>query len=147
MPTNTKKSKSRPPVGRKPKNKKNGGLGGAISRLASNVRLAKKNTRTRKSSNTRRDRIAVGAGVGSRPLRPSRKGLVGIAAGAGLGGVAMAKRRRRAYQHKATNRPPGDASTPAMQDVPAAAHPDDAKVPNGGGGHGAPKGPDLGDAA
>lgn len=45
MPTSTKKRKSRPPVGRKPKNHKNGGLGGAIARLASNVRPTKKDTR------------------------------------------------------------------------------------------------------
>ncbi len=97
MPTSTKKRKSRPPVGRKPKNQKNGGLGGAIARLASNVRPTTKNTRARKPSNTRLDRVAAGAGMRTRPTRPSRKGLVGIAAGAGLGGAAMAKRRRRPH--------------------------------------------------
>jgi hypothetical protein len=96
MPTSTKK-RSRPPVGRKPKNQKNGGPGGAIARLASNVRPTKKNTPARKPSNTRLDRVAAGAGMRTRPLRPSRKGLVGIAAGAGLGGAAIAKRRRRPH--------------------------------------------------
>jgi hypothetical protein len=114
MPTTTKKSKSKPPAGRKPKNKKNGGLGGAIAGFASNLRPARKSTRARKSSNRRLDRIAAGAGIGSRPLRPSRKGLVGIAAGAGLGGVAVAKRRRRAHQNEATNRRPGETPASAM---------------------------------
>ena len=68
MPTSTKKRKSRPPVGRKPKNQKNGGPGGAIARLASNVRPTKKNTRARKPSNTRLDRVAAGAGMRTRPL-------------------------------------------------------------------------------
>jgi len=97
MHTSTKKRKSRPPVGRKPKNQNNGGLGGAIARFAPHVRPTKKNTRARKPSNTRLDRVAAGAGMRTRPLRPSRKGLVGIAAGAGLGGAAMAKRRRRPH--------------------------------------------------
>src|SRR6185437_8099088 len=63
MPTSTKKRKSSPPVGHKPKNQKNGGLGGAIARLASNVSPTKKNTRARKPSNTRLDRVAAGAGI------------------------------------------------------------------------------------
>jgi hypothetical protein len=96
MPTSTNKSRRRP-AGRKPKNKQGGGMGGAIARLTSNLRPARKSTRGRKSSNTRRGHKAVGAGIGTRPLRPSRKGLVGVAAGAGLGGVALAKRRRRGH--------------------------------------------------
>jgi hypothetical protein len=147
MPTSTKKSKTKPPAGRKPKNKKNGRLGGAIAGFASNLRPASKSTRARKSSNRRLDRIAAGAGIGTRQLRPSRKGLVGIAAGAGLGGVAVAKRRRRGHQSEATNRPPGETRASAMQDVPAAAHPDHASDPNGGGGHGDSKGSGFADAA
>ena len=137
MATKTNKSKS----------KKNGGLGGAIAGLASNLRPARKSTRAQKSSNRRRGRIAAGAGVGTRPQRPSRKGLVGIAAGAGLGGVAMAQRRRRAHQNEATSGSPAEPPTHAMQDVSAAAHPDHANDPNGGGGHGDPKGPGRADAA
>jgi hypothetical protein len=142
MPTSTKKTKTKPAAGRKHKNKKNGGLGGAIAGLASNLRPARKSTRAQKSSNRRLGRIATGAGVGTRPHRPSRKGLVGIAAGAGLGGVAMAQRRRRAYQNKATSGSPGETPAPAVQDVPA--HASDA---NGGGEHGDPKGPGCADAA
>jgi hypothetical protein len=146
MPTSTKKSKTRPPTGRRPKYKENGGLGGAMARLASRLRPARKSTRAHKTSKTRRDRIAAGAGMGTRPLRPSRKGLVGIAAGAGLGGVAMAN-RRRAHQREATNRPLGEAPASAVQDVPAAAHPDRANEPSAGGEHGDPKGPGFADAA
>lgn len=132
MPTRTKKSTTRPTGGRRSKSKKNDGLGGAMARVASRLRPAK-STRARKPSKARRDRIAAGAGMGTRPIKPARKGLVGIAAGAGLGGVAMAKRRRRADQHEATNRPLDEAPAPAIQD--------------GGGEHGNPKGPGLADAA
>jgi len=111
--------------------------------LASRLRPAK-STRARKPSKARRDRIAAGAGMGTRPIKPARKGLVGIAAGAGLGGVAMAQRRRRAHQHEATNRPLGDTPASAVHEAPAAAHPDD---PNGGGEHSHPKGSGFADAA
>ena len=147
MPTSTKKSKTKPRAGRKPKNEKNGRLGGAIAGFASNLRPARKSTLARKPSNRRLIGIAAGAGMGTRPLRPSRKGLVGIAAGAGLGGVAVAKRRRRAHQNEATNRPPGETPASAMQDVPAAAHPDHANDPNGRGEHRDPKGSGFADAA
>jgi hypothetical protein len=154
MPTSTKKTKTKPAAGRKQKNKKNGGLEGAIAGLASNLRPARKSTRAQKSSNRRLGRIAAGAGVGTPPQRPSRKGLVGIAAGAGLGGVAMAQRRRRARPDEATTGSPAmttgsPAKVPAhaMQDVSAAAHPDHANDPNGGGEDGDPKGLGCADAA
>jgi hypothetical protein len=147
MPTSTKKSNTKPAAGRKPKDKKTGGLRGAIAGLASNLRPARKSPRPRKSSNRRLGRIAAGAGMGTRPQRPSRKGLVGIAAGAGLGGVAMAKRHRRAQQNDATTRSPGETPAPGMKDVPAASHPDHANDPNGGGERGDPKGPGVADAA
>jgi hypothetical protein len=137
MPTKTNKSK----------NKKNGGLAGAIAGLASNLRPSRKSARAQKSSSRRRGRIATGAGVGTRPQRPSRKGLVGIAAGAGLGGVAFAERRRRGHQKKATSGSPAEPSAHAMRDVSAAAHPDDANDPNGGGEHGDPKVAGRADAA
>ena len=147
MPTSTKKSHTKPAAGRKPKNKKTGGLRGAIAGLTSNLRMGRKSPRPRTSSNRRLGRIAAGAGMGTRPQRPSRKGLVGIAAGAGLGGVAMAQRRRRAHQNEATNGSPAEPPAHAMQYVSAAAHPDHANDPNGGGGHGDPKGPGRADAA
>jgi hypothetical protein len=144
---NTTKNKTRPAAGRKPKNKKSGGLGGAIAGFASNLRPARKSARAQKSSNGRLGRIAAGAGMGTRPQRPSRKGLVGIAAGAGLGGVAMAQRRRRAHPSQATNAPPAEPPAHAMQDVSATAHPDHAHDANGGGEHGDPKGTSRADAA
>jgi hypothetical protein len=147
MPTSTKKTKTKPAAGRKQKNKKHGGLGGAIAGLASNLRPARKSTRAQKSSNRRLGRIAAGAGVGTRPQRPSRKGLVGIAAGAGLGGVAMAQRRRRARPDETTTGSPAKVPAHAMQDVSAAAHPDHANDPNGGGEDGDPKGLGCADAA
>ena len=147
MPTSMKKSSTKPAAGSKPKNKKKGGLGGAIAGLASNLSPEQKSTRARKSSNRRLGRIAAGAGVGTLPQRPSRKGLVGIAAGAGLGGVAMAQRRRRARQNEATTGSPAETPAPAMQNVAAAARPGHANDPNGGGEHGDPKGPGFADAA
>ena len=137
MPTKTNKSK----------NKKTGGLAGALAGLASNLRPASKSTRAQKSSSRRRGRIATGAGVGTRPQRPSRKGLVGIAAGAGLGGVAMAQRRRRAHRGEVATGSPAKAPAHAMHDVSAAAQPDHANDPNGGGEHGDPKGAGRADAA
>jgi hypothetical protein len=142
MPTSSKRNKTRP--GRKPKQEKNRGLRSVVAGLTSNLRPPKKSSRGRKSSKPRRSRIATGSGIGTRPLRPSRKGLVGIAAGAGLGGVAMATRRRRAGQNQATTWPPGEA---ASQDASATGGPGDANYPSGGGENEGPKGPGLADAA
>lgn len=58
--------------GRKPKSKKNAGLGSAMAGLASGLDSAKHGARARK---------------------PSKRVLVGIGAGAGLGAAAVAKRR------------------------------------------------------
>lgn len=168
MPTSTKKSKTKPPAGRNPKNKKNGGLGSAIGGLASRVGPAKTGTRGRKRSNRGLGGIAAGGGLGTRtrkpskrrtrgtaagaglpirPRRPTRKGLVGIAAGAGLAGAAMAKRRGRGGQDNPTTRPPGEAPGAPIEDIPTAANGGRANDPNGGAGHGDPKGPDFADAA
>jgi hypothetical protein len=168
MPTNTKKSKTKPSAGRKPKNSKNRGLGSAIGELASRLGPGKKggrarkpakrglagiaagagrSTRARKPSKSRKSATAAGAGVRFRPRRPSRKGLVGIAAGAGLGGAAMAKSRRRGHQGEATNWPADVTSASAREPVAAAAHPDQANDSNGGAEHGDPKGPGFADAA
>jgi hypothetical protein len=147
MPTSTKKSHTKPAAGRKPNNKKTGGLRGAIAGLASNLRPARKSSRPRKSSHRRLGRVAAGAGMGTRPQRPSRKGLVGIAAGAGLGGVAMAQRRRRAHHAEAATGSRAKVPAHDMHDVSAAAHPDHTNDPNGGGEHGDPKGLGRADAA
>jgi hypothetical protein len=86
--------------GRKPKSKKSG-LGSTMAGLSSSLTSAKNGARARK---------------------PSKKGLVGIVAGAGLGAAAVAKRRRSGKQDEATSTPP--AQPPPVdgdKDVPAAA--------------------------
>jgi hypothetical protein len=75
--------------GRKPKSKKNGGLGSAIAGLASSLGSAKN---------------------GARAHKPPKKGLVGIVAGAGLGAAAVAKRRRGGQPDPTVAPPPEPTS-------------------------------------
>ena len=169
MPTRTQKRKTKPPAGRKPKNKKSRGLGSVIGELASRIGPGKKSGRGRKPakrglagiaagagrgtrarkqrSNSRKRGTAAGAGVRFRPRRPSRNGLIGIAAGAGLGGAAVATHRRRGHQGEVTNQPADETSASAMEHVSAAARADQASDPDGNAERGGPKGPGFADAA
>jgi hypothetical protein len=72
---------------------------------------------------------------------------VGIAAGAGLAGAAVANRRRRPHPSEVTNSSPGETSAPDTEDAPAAARPDHANDPTGAAERGDPKGPGFADAA
>ncbi|MDQ6816903.1 MAG: hypothetical protein M3018_05775 [Actinomycetota bacterium] len=83
--------------GRKAKGKKNAGLKGLLSSL--------------------------GAGKSSaRSRKPSKKGMLGIVATAGLGAAAMAKRRREANTDRAATYPPVKSAEAHTEDSTAEAH-------------------------
>ena len=84
MPTSTQKSKTKPPAGRKPKNQKNRGLGSSIGELASRLGPGKKGGRGRHPAKRGLAGIAAGAGRGTRARKPSKSSKRGTAGGAGL---------------------------------------------------------------
>jgi hypothetical protein len=84
MPTSTKKSKPRPLASRKPRNKKTRGLGSAIGELASRLGPAKNGTRPRRPAKRGLVGIAAGAGRGTRARKPSKRRKAGTAAGSGV---------------------------------------------------------------
>ena len=85
-----KRAQARLP-GRRPKVKQGGGLRGAVRGVLSSIGSSKDTARSRTDSNKRSPRSSK---QGSRT--PSKKGVAGLAASAGLGVAAVARRRSRA---------------------------------------------------